>query len=110
MENIRVVFITAPASNAEVIARSLVENRLGACVNVVPAVKSFYFWKNELCHEQESLLIVKTTQSKIDDLIGFVKQNHPYRIPEIVSLRVAEGLPDYVDWVIGEMGKEVEQV
>ncbi len=110
MENLRVVFITAPSSNAEVMARSLVANRLCACVNVVAAVKSFYYWKDELKHEQESLLIVKTTQSKIDDLIDFVKQNHPYRIPEIVSVRVAEGLPDYVDWVIEEMGKEAEPV
>ncbi len=110
MENIRVVFVTVPPSRAEVMARSLVENRLCACVNVVAAVKSFYYWKDELQHEQESLLIIKTTQTKIDDLIKFVKKNHPYEIPEIITVRVAEGLPDYIDWVIEEMGKEVETV
>lgn len=108
MENLRVVLITVPPSEAEVMARSLVANRLCACVNVVPAVKSFYYWENELKNEQEALLIVKTTQTKIDDLIKFVKENHPYKIPEIITVRVAEGLPDYVDWVIEEMGKEVE--
>jgi len=108
MENLRVVLITAPPSKAEVMARSLVANRLCACVNVVAAVKSFYYWKDELKNEQESLLIVKTTQSKIDDLIKFVKVDHPYETPEIITVRVAEGLPDYIDWVIEEMGKEVE--
>ncbi len=108
MENLRVVFITVPPAKAEKMARSLVENRLCACVNVIAAVKSFYYWKDELKNEQESLLVVKTTQSKIDDLIKFVRVNHPYEIPEIITVRVAEGLPDYVDWVIEEMGKEVE--
>jgi len=108
MEVLRVVLVTVPAAKAENMARALVENRLCACVNVVAAVKSFYYWKDELKSEQESLLIVKTTQTRIDDLIKFVKKNHPYEIPEIITLRVAEGLPDYVDWVIQEMGKEVE--
>jgi periplasmic divalent cation tolerance protein len=108
MDVLRIVFITVPPSKAEKLARAIVENRLCACVNVIAAVKSFYYWKDELKNEAESLLIVKTTQTKIDDLIKFVKKNHPYEVPEIVTLRVAEGLPDYIDWVIEEMGKEVE--
>jgi len=108
MEVLRVVYVTVPTALAEKMARSLVENRLCACVNVIASVKSFYYWKDELKSEPESLLIVKTTQTKIDDLIKFVRKNHPYEVPEIITLRVAEGLPDYVDWVIEEMGKEVE--
>jgi len=110
MEVMRVVFITVPPAKAEPIARALVENRLCACVNVIAAVKSFYYWQDELKNEPESLLIVKTTQQRIDDLIKFVRKNHPYKIPEIITLRVAEGLPDYVNWVIEEMGKEVQTV
>lgn len=110
MEVMRVVYVTVPPTEAEKMARSLVENRLSACVNVIAAVKSFYYWKEELHSEAESLLIVKTTQSKIDDLIKFVKKNHPNEIPEIITLRVAEGSPDYVDWVIEETGKEIETV
>lgn len=110
MENLRVVFITAPPSKAEVMARSLVEKRLCACANVIAAVKSFYYWKDELQNEVESLIIVKTTHQRIDDLINYVKQVHPYETPEIITVPVAEGLPDYVNWVIEEMGKEASTV
>ena len=106
MENLRVVFVTAPPSKAEVMARSLVEKRLCACANVISGVRSFYYWKDELQHEAESMIIIKTTQQKIDDLIKYVKEAHPYEVPEIITVPVAEGLPDYVDWVIDEMGKE----
>ena len=110
MENLRVVFVTAPPSVAEVMARSMVERRLCACANVVAAVKSFYHWKDQLQNEQESLIIIKTTQQRIDDLIKYVRETHPYDIPEIITVPVAEGLPDYVDWVIDEMGKETTTV
>jgi periplasmic divalent cation tolerance protein len=110
MEVLRIVYITVPTDKSEKMARALVENRLCACVNVIGLVKSFYYWKDELKSEPESLLIVKTTQTKIDDMIKFVRKNHPYEVPEILTLRVAEGFPDYVDWVIQEMGKEVETV
>jgi len=108
MDNLRVVFVTVPMDKAEEMAKAIVENRLAACASVVPAVKSFYYWEDQLKNEHESLLILKTTMSKIDDLITFIKSEHPYDIPEIIAMPVAEGLPDYVNWVIEETGKTAE--
>lgn len=110
MDNLRVVFVSVPMDKAEEMAKAIVENRLAACASVVPAVKSYYYWEDKLKSDHESLLIIKTTMSKIGDLISFVKSEHPADIPEIISLPVAEGLPDYIDWVIEEMGIAPETV
>ena len=106
MEHVRVAYITAPAEDAEKLAQGIVENRLAACVNVVPGVKSFYWWDDEIKHEAESMLMVKTTQLKIEALIGYVKEHHPYEVPEVITFKMAEGMPDYLDWVIEETGKK----
>jgi len=108
MENMRVVFVTVPMDIADKMAKAIVENRLAACSSVVSTVKSYYYWEGQLKNEHESLLILKTTMSKIDDLITFIKSEHPYDVPEIIAMPVAEGLPDYVNWVIEEMGKTAE--
>lgn len=105
MENIRVVFVTIPTDKADEMAQALVENRLAACVNVVPEINSFYWDKENVKNSQESLLIIKTTHQKIEAMTNFVANSHPYDIPEVISLPVAEGLPRYISWVIDEMGK-----
>lgn len=105
MQTIRVVFITVPVDEAKKMARGIVENRLAACVNMVPKIESFFWWEDQLQQENESLLIVKTTELVLDKLVEFVKQEHPYDIPEIITMPVAEGLPDYINWVIEESGK-----
>ncbi len=105
MENIRVVFVTIPADKAEEIAAQLVENRYAACVNVIPTVKSFYWGDAKMEQADESLIIIKTTQFKIEALVKFVRSVHPHDVPEIITLPVAEGLPDYINWVIEETGK-----
>jgi len=94
-----VVFCTIPPGDAEEMARALVENRLAACVNVIPEVRSFYWWEGRLCDDPESLLVVKTTEARFQDLVSFVKANHPYTVPEIIALPVSEGNPDYLRWV-----------
>ncbi|MDF1543607.1 MAG: divalent-cation tolerance protein CutA [bacterium] len=105
MENIRVVFVTLPSEKAEDLAKQLVQDRHAACVNVVPAVKSYYCDSDKMAEANESLIIIKTTQLKIEGLVRFVRSAHPYDIPEIITIPVAEGLPDYINWVIEEMGK-----
>ena len=105
MENIRVVFISMSRDEAKKFGRTIVEERLAACVNIVPQIDSYFWWNGEVQSDQESLMILKTTEAKIDKLIKFVKENHPYDIPEIITLPVAEGLPDYINWIIDEMGK-----
>jgi len=105
MEIIRVAFVTIPVEKANEMAQTLVKNRFAACVNVVPEINSFY-WDNENIEDsREALLIIKTTNQKIEALTDFVAQNHPYDIPEVITIPVAEGLPRYISWVIEEMGK-----
>jgi len=99
METVRVVFISIPRDEANKLARTLVEKRLAACINIVPKIESYFRWVNKVEHDEEALLIAKTTQQRIDELMLYVQANHPYELPEVISLPLSEGLPDYVAWV-----------
>lgn len=105
METIRVVLITIPHDEAERMARSLVEERLAACVNIVPKITSYFWWDDKVQVDEESLLIVKTTQMKFEKLLAFVLENHPYELPEIIGLPLTSAFPDYVAWVKAETNK-----
>ena len=96
-----VVLVNAPAADAPKIARALVEQRLCACVNVVPGIKSFYFWEGKLTEDDESTLLIKTRQSRVEDLTRAVKGLHPYAVPEVIALPLVQGVgnPDYLAWV-----------
>ena len=92
-----VVLSTAPdAEVAAMLARTLVERRLAACVNVVPAVRSFYRWKGRVHDEAEVLLVAKTDKERLAGLIDALAAAHPYDCPEIVALPIVEGLPAYL--------------
>ena len=99
MENIRVVLVSIPRDEANKLARTLVENHLAACINVVPKIESYFWWDNKLEHEKEALLIIKTTQQRFDELRAWVVANHSYELPEIISLPISDGLSDYIAWV-----------
>jgi periplasmic divalent cation tolerance protein len=96
-----VVFSTAPKDKSASLARMLIDQRLVACVNVVP-VRSNYRWKGEFCDETEDLLIMKTTKEKAGEVITAIKAHHPYELPEIIALPVIEGYPPYLEWVTRE--------
>ncbi|MDZ4722919.1 MAG: divalent-cation tolerance protein CutA [candidate division Zixibacteria bacterium] len=106
MHTIRVVLITVPADEAKEMALEIVKRRLAACVNIVSKVESIFWWDDEVQTSQECLLIVKTTQLMLERLIDHVVEAHPYDLPEIIALPVTEGLPDYINWVLDETGKE----
>jgi len=106
MEHVRVAIVTIPRDEAAKLAKGLVEERLAACVNMVPRIESVFWWDGKIQHDEESLLIIKTTQLKVESMIKYVQENHPYDVPEIITLSLAEGLPDYLNWVIDEMAKE----
>ena len=99
MSAFRVVLITVPHGKAEELSEKIVESRLAACVNIVDSVKSIYHWKGVVKKEAESLLVVKTATKKVESLIRFVREKHEYEIPEVVSMIIAEGNPDYLDWL-----------
>jgi periplasmic divalent cation tolerance protein len=100
---IEIAFCTVPdAETAEMLARGLVERRLAACVNVIPSVRSFYRWEGEIQVDEELLLKIKTTRAVRDDLITWLRQHHPYDVPEVLAVAVAGGLPDYLRFVEDE--------
>ncbi|MEA3297147.1 MAG: divalent-cation tolerance protein CutA [candidate division Zixibacteria bacterium] len=105
-EEVRIVFVSIPRDEAKPFARALVEERLAACVNIVPKMESFYRWEGKVLSDSEALLMVKTTRDRFDALRQYVEENHPYDLPEIVALPVSEGLPDYLDWIEEETEEE----
>jgi len=81
------------------IARKVVEEKLAACVNIIPELRSIYAWQGRICDERECLLIIKTRQELFDQLRDTVKELHPYDVPEIISLGITQGLADYLKWI-----------
>jgi len=101
------VYITAPDfAEAERLARELVESRLAACANIVPRIVSTYWWDNRVCEEEETLIIVKTVRSLVEELIAAVRESHPYEVPAILAIDAVDGNPDFVNWLHGEVRKQ----
>jgi periplasmic divalent cation tolerance protein len=90
------------AENAALIARALVNERLAACVGILPPMTSVFRWKEELHEDQESQMIIKTAADRIDALIRRLQEIHPYEVPEILALPVSKGLEAYLDWMESE--------
>jgi len=101
-----VIFITAPSNDeADKIADILVSRRKAACVNVVPQMRSKFWWQGKIESEEEALLIVKTRSALLDDVIGLVKANHSYEVPEVIALPIVGGNEDYLNWLDEETGQ-----
>lgn len=99
-EDARVVLITAPdEAIARELARALVEERLAACVNLVPGITSLYRWDGALCEDAEWLLLVKTRARHLADLATRVRALHPYDVPELVALEPAAVEASYLAWL-----------
>lgn len=96
---LRLVLTTLP--NAEIagrLAHELVEARLAACVNVLSPCRSIYRWQDAVQEDGEIPLIIKTTAERYPALETFLREKHPYQIPEILAFDVNDGLPDYLRW------------
>ena len=95
-----IILITAGSvEEGERIAGSLVDHHLAACVNVVPSVKSVFFWEGKTDQQSEVLLIAKSRKSLLDQIIDHVKKIHSYSVPEIIAIPVIGGSEDYLKWV-----------
>lgn len=82
------------------IARAFVEARLAACVNIIPKILSVYEWKKEVCEEEEVLMVIKTQKNRVEELKALLLELHPYEVPELIVCPVADGLPDYLNWLL----------
>ena len=102
MEEIVLVLTTVPEDfDTATFARELVEARLAACVSVLSAQTSTYRWKDAIETARECQLVIKTVATRIGGVWKFIRDRHPYEIPEILELRVSGGDPSYLDWVRG---------
>ena len=100
------VYMTASSNNeAQKIGKALVESRLAACVNILDNMQSIYRWEEKVQQDAEVVLIAKTTDSLVAQLIDKVKSLHSYDCPCIVSLPVSDGYPPFLDWIRAEVKK-----
>lgn len=97
---VRIVFVTGPeAGSLETLGRSLVEERLAACVNVFTGISSVYRWEGEVQTDSEAIAMIKTTEDRVPALRKRVTDLHPYDVPEFLAVTVTEGSPAYLSWV-----------
>jgi periplasmic divalent cation tolerance protein len=103
-----VVMITAPSPEAaRQLAEMLLEKKLAACVNILPAVSSLFNWQGQRSEEQEALLLVKSRLALFaGQLVPAVQAAHPYETPEIIALPVIAGMESYLDWIKEETNAE----
>ena len=99
-KDVLVVLVTCPPDKAQAIAVALVEERVAACVNVVPSLQSVYRWEGSVHNDGEALLIVKTAKDRFDALKQAVLKHHPYELPEVIALTVDQGHAPYLEWVV----------
>lgn len=98
-----VVLVTTPSAEKAVeLARALVEERLAACGNVVPGLRSVYRWEGKVQEDAEALLVLKTTRPRFEALRERVLALHPYQVPEVIALPVEAGSAAYLAWIAGE--------
>lgn len=103
MTDALVVLVTAPTPDrAAEIARALVEERLAACGNVVPGLRSVYRWEGKVQEDAEALLVLKTTRARFEALRERVLALHPYEVPEVIALPVEAGSARYLEWIAAE--------
>lgn len=100
-EDVVVVLVTGPDQQTlEKLARRLVEERLAACVNVIPRVRSVYRWQGDVHEDDEALAVLKTTRSAIGPLRDRIHELHPYDLPEFLVLPLEAGSEAYLRWVV----------
>lgn len=102
-----VVLTTIGTSNdADTLARTLVTERLAACVNLLPEMQSIYQWRGEVTADGERQLIIKTTPDRLDALQTRLHQLHPYDVPEFLVIAVDGGSPAYLQWLVASTAVE----
>jgi periplasmic divalent cation tolerance protein len=95
-----IVLITAASPDeAGKIGTALVNERLAACVNIVPEVRSLFFWEQRVRDDRETLIICKSRLQLMEKLVARVKALHSYSVPEVLALPIVGGSRDYLDWL-----------
>lgn len=101
-----VILCTCPdQTSAELIANTLVKNKLAACVNIVPGLTSIYQWQGNLEKSQELLLIIKSRSEVFSSVENAILTHHPYELPEIISIPLKNGFSNYLSWIDDNIDK-----
>jgi len=99
-EELLLVLVTTPTvEEGERIAHILLNAKKAACINIVPAVLSRFWWQGKIDSADEALLMVKTRAPLLEELIRLVKENHSYEVPEVIALPISAGNEDYLRWL-----------
>jgi periplasmic divalent cation tolerance protein len=99
-----IILSTASPDNAKTIARALVEERIAACVNMT-GVSSYYHWKGEFCDDSETLMIIKTMDSRKNEVMDAIRRLHRYELPEMIVIPITGGFHPYLAWLKEELVK-----
>ena len=105
-DEILVLVTTQNISEANVIAEALVAERLAACVNIIPAIESVYRWEGKVSRDNETLLVIKSTNDCYVALERRVKELHSYDVPEVIALTIERGSDQYLSWLRESISKE----
>jgi periplasmic divalent cation tolerance protein len=99
------VITTLPdAETAAELAKNVVGERLAACANLIPALRSIYKWQGKIQDENEVLILFKTRQAHYENLKARILELHPYEVPEVLAIPVEQGYAAYLDWLANETG------
>src|SRR5258706_9977623 len=103
MTNSIVILVTTGSeAEAETIARALVEERLAACVNILPPIRSIYRWEGKVTDDREWLLVIKTQSQRFAAVEKKIKALHSYQVPEVIALPILQGSTPYLHWLAQE--------
>jgi periplasmic divalent cation tolerance protein len=107
MTDKRIVLSTAGSEDeARKIAHHLVEQRLAACVNIVPQIESVYRWKEKVESSQEYLLLIKTSAERFPQIRDAIRELHSYELPECVAISIEDGSSEYLQWLAYSLVKD----
>lgn len=105
---LNLVYMTAGSkAEAKKIGQTLVESRLAACVNIIDNMNSIYRWEGQLQDDQETVMIAKTTDARVPELIEKVKSVHSYDCPCIVCIPIENGNRAFLDWIVSEVNPDM---
>jgi periplasmic divalent cation tolerance protein len=98
--NTKLIYVTVPSHpEAKMIAETVVTEHVAACANIFEGITSIFEWEGKLCHENETVLILKTSADRADELTARIKALHSYDCPCIVALPIESGNPDFLRWI-----------
>lgn len=102
-----VTYVTVPnAAVAKTISHGLVKGKLAACVNIIANITSVYQWQGKVEEDNESMLVIKSHHSRIKEITEYVEKNHPFDVPEVISMNIVQGSEPYLKWIGSSVKKD----